>query len=61
MEIEPVLVTCPACWQQIELEVDPTVPDQRYVEDCPVCCRPMRVEAHVGEDGARADVSPGND
>ena len=61
MDIEPVFVTCPACWQRIELEVDPSIHDQRYVEDCPVCCRPMEVETRVEEGEVWAEVAPGND
>ena len=34
----------------MELVVDCSVPDQEYVEDCSVCCRPIVVHA-VCEDG----------
>jgi hypothetical protein len=37
-------VICPSCFQSIELVIDGTVPHQRYVEDCEVCCEPMIVE-----------------
>jgi hypothetical protein len=37
------MVTCPACWEQIALELDLSVPEQSYIEDCQVCCRPMQV------------------
>jgi hypothetical protein len=37
-------VLCPYCGQPVELLVDATVPKQRYVEDCEVCCEPMIVE-----------------
>ena len=35
--------TCPHCWETITLTVDLSVPEQSYVEDCPVCCKPMLV------------------
>ena len=36
----------------MEVWVDPGgASDQRYVEDCPVCCRPWEVVAHTDEDG----------
>lgn len=35
--------TCPHCWERIELTLDLSVPEQSYIEDCPVCCRPMAV------------------
>ena len=35
--------TCPHCWETIELTLDLSVPEQSYIEDCPVCCKPMAV------------------
>jgi Cysteine-rich CPXCG len=35
---------CPYCGEEVEVEVDPLGPsEERYVEDCPVCCRPWTV------------------
>jgi len=32
---------CPSCGESILIALDPTAGhEQRYVEDCPVCCRP---------------------
>jgi hypothetical protein len=36
-------VTCPYCWERIGVAVDTSVPEQQYVEDCSVCCRPIVV------------------
>jgi hypothetical protein len=34
--------TCPACFETNALGVDPSGGRrQRFVEDCPVCCRPI--------------------
>jgi hypothetical protein len=41
---------CPHCGESITLTLDLSVPDQSYVEDCPVCCRPMQV-AYSAADG----------
>ena len=41
--LEESVVTCPSCWEPVSLELDLSVPEQEYVEDCQVCCRPMRV------------------
>ena len=35
--------TCPHCWETIELSLDLSVPSQSYIEDCPVCCKPMSI------------------
>lgn len=49
--MEEALVTCPWCWEEVSLLVDCSEESQDYVEDCPVCCHPMRVSV-VAEDGA---------
>jgi hypothetical protein len=42
---------CPACFEQNFVAVDPGGGRrQRYVEDCPVCCRP--IEFVVARDAA---------
>lgn len=33
---------CPSCGETITHTLDPTAgSNQQYVEDCPVCCRPL--------------------
>ena len=54
--LEAAEVTCPYCWETIELSLDLSAGDQSYIEDCPVCCRPMTVRLTVGEDGERFSV-----
>lgn len=34
---------CPYCGEVIELVLDASVAQQDYVEDCFVCCQPIRV------------------
>jgi len=42
---------CPYCGEPITVTLDLSVHEQRYVEDCEVCCRP--IEIHIGvADGA---------
>lgn len=41
---ELVPAACPYCGEPIELMVDDSAGSASYVEDCPVCCRPMQVE-----------------
>ncbi len=36
-------VTCPSCWETVSLQLDLSGEDQDYVEDCAVCCHPMRI------------------
>jgi hypothetical protein len=48
--MDEATVTCPWCWEEISLAVDLSEERQDYVEDCPVCCHPMRVTV-IAEDG----------
>jgi len=42
--IEETPVDCLSCGEPFTLSVDTTGGrEQRYVEDCPVCCRPVEV------------------
>ncbi len=42
---------CPYCGQRCDLSVDTSIPSQRFVTDCEVCCRPFEVivECEPGE------------
>jgi hypothetical protein len=44
-------ITCPYCWESIEIALDLSVDEQQQVEDCAVCCRPIviRYSAADGE------------
>jgi hypothetical protein len=43
---------CDACGEEIVIPIDLAAGSQTYVEDCPVCCRPMVIHVDVDEDGA---------
>ena len=45
------VVICPYCGESISVLVDDSLPDQRYVEDCEVCCRPIVLGIRVGFNG----------
>ena len=47
--------SCPHCGEPIELTLDLSVPEQSYIEDCPVCCRPMAV-SYTAADGEVAEL-----
>lgn len=48
--------TCPHCGEPIDLTLDLSVPEQSYIEDCPVCCRPMAV-SYASADGELTALS----
>ncbi len=41
--IEETAGTCPYCGEAITVVLDLSVDEQDYIEDCEVCCQPMRV------------------
>ena len=49
-------IICPYCWESLAILVDQTAGDQRYVEDCQVCCRPIVIDVQVDVAGEVADV-----
>ncbi|MDQ2070198.1 CPXCG motif-containing cysteine-rich protein [Natronospira bacteriovora] len=44
-------VTCPWCFEAVELYVEDDAEAGEWVEDCPVCCHPMALIASVDEQG----------
>ncbi len=48
-------VTCPWCWERIEVDLDLSAGTQAYVEDCQVCCQPIDISFQV-EDGELREV-----
>jgi hypothetical protein len=49
--LEEAEATCPWCWETISLTLDLSEPEQDYIEDCPVCCHPMRISVRAGDGG----------
>jgi hypothetical protein len=42
--------TCPYCWENISMVLDTSVRSQTYIEDCEVCCKPMRIRYVINRD-----------
>ncbi|MDR6991007.1 CPXCG motif-containing cysteine-rich protein [Luteimonas sp. 3794] len=42
---------CPWCGERFETLVDASAGDADYIEDCPVCCRPIEMHLSIDEDG----------
>ncbi len=59
MYTETRQIHCPYCGESIEIIVDTSIDEQRYVEDCSVCCRP--IEMHVVTEGDAIQVTPTRD
>lgn len=55
-------VTCPYCWKNIEIMLDPFMEGQEYVEDCSICCRPIVLEFnHTNENETEILASKENE
>jgi hypothetical protein len=46
--LQTIRESCPYCGEPIELLIDVSAGAQAYVEDCAVCCQPMRVAVATG-------------
>ena len=53
-ELTEQTISCPHCGAAISVLVDDSLPEQRYVEDCQVCCRPIVLDVSVAPDGVVA-------
>lgn len=51
MNRTPIEITCPWCWETIEILVEPALAAQDYSEDCAVCCRPIRIRVESAGGG----------
>lgn len=43
-------IDCPYCGETIEVLIDGSIPQQNYIEDCQVCCRPINFNVTVDAD-----------
>ena len=55
-------IQCPYCGEMIDVLIDHSVPQQAYIEDCQVCCRPINFSVVVlGDDEVEISVTTEND
>ena len=57
--LDSIHITCPFCGERFEAVVDGSGGDADYVEDCPVCCRPITL--HLSTDGDDITLDPSRD
>ena len=50
-ELSAKTISCPYCAEHIDILVDGSLPEQEYVEDCQVCCRPIMLSMTVDAAG----------
>ena len=44
-------VSCPYCGESIVILIDDSLPEQNYIEDCQVCCRPIVFDVTIDAGG----------
>jgi len=49
--IDEIETSCPYCGEVIFTTVDCSAGSAQYVEDCSVCCQPIRFDLRVSFDG----------
>jgi hypothetical protein len=59
--LSPQSVPCPYCGETFETTVDTSAGDQDYIEDCPVCCRPIAFRLTVDEEGEVVELEAHRD
>jgi len=59
--LEPADITCPYCGETFDTTIDCSGGDQRYIEDCPVCCRPVEFCITTGDNRELLSVTVGRD
>ena len=61
-ELTEKTISCPYCGEAISVSIDDSLPEQHYVEDCQVCCRPIVLDVTVDVEGDVAvQASPENE
>lgn len=51
LALSPVRILCPYCGESVQTLIDASAGNQAYIEDCPVCCRPMEFRIEVDSTG----------
>ena len=50
-ELTEKTISCPYCGEAISVLIDGSLTEQRYIEDCQVCCRPIVLDLLTDADG----------
>jgi len=54
-------LSCPYCGEIIQIIVDCSIPEQEYIEDCQVCCRPINFHINIDSDNVQIKTSYENE
>lgn len=48
---DSIVLRCPYCGERFEAIADASAGDAEYIEDCPVCCRPITFRLDADDEG----------
>lgn len=54
-------LSCPYCGEIIQIIVDCSIPEQEYIEDCQVCCRPINFHVNIDSNNVQIQTSGENE
>lgn len=54
-------LNCPYCGEVIQLVVDCSINSQEYIEDCPVCCRPINISTTINGENVQLHATHENE
>ena len=54
-------LSCPYCGEIIQIIVDCSIPEQEYIEDCQVCCRPINFHVNIDNGNVQVQTSGENE
>ena len=59
--LDSIYIRCPHCGERFEAVVDASGGEGEYIEDCPVCCRPITLRPGTDADGNLRGLDAGRD
>lgn len=59
--LDAITLRCPYCGERFEALADASGGDAEYIEDCPVCCRPITFRLDADGDGTLRRLDAGRD
>ena len=51
-ELQENDIQCPYCGEHITVLIDASVSEQNYIEDCQVCCRPIKIDVFLSPENS---------
>ncbi|MCK4865445.1 MAG: CPXCG motif-containing cysteine-rich protein [Gammaproteobacteria bacterium] len=54
-------LNCPYCGEEIQLIIDCSILEQKYIEDCQVCCQPINIFISIENDTVQIHIASENE